>query len=202
MRHFLLLATLLSCTTRVFADPTSLARLATCLTGTFSTAQQARGDNHFRDVTLHVVAIWSDRTDGPWFYSEQSLTEVPDHPYRQRISQLIARADGAFEIRLFDLPDPIALTGAWKDPSLLVKITPASLATSDGCSLILRAQPDGSFKGGTEGKACLSTLHGSSYATTEITVSEQQTVNWERGYNASDRQVWGSTRGGFIFKKQ
>ena len=202
MRRFILFAGLCVCTARAFADPTGLDRLAACLTGTFSTSDQARGDNNFHDVTLHVIPIWSDHPGGPWLYNEQALTEVPDHPYRQRIFRLVARADGAFEIHLFDLPDAIAVTGAWKDPALLAKVTPASLVPSDGCVLILRVQPDGSFKGGTEGKACLSTLRGATYATTEITVTGSQTVTWERGYNASDTQVWGSTRGGFVFKKQ
>lgn len=202
MRYpFFLFTCLLLCTGRAFAGPTALERLAACLTGTFSTAEQARGDKNFRDITLHVIPIWPDRTDGLWLYSEQSLTDAPDHPYRQRIYQLTARTDGAFEFRLFDLPDPIAATGAWKDPSLLAKLNPASLNTSEGCTLILRGQPDGSFKGGTEGKGCLNPLRGASYATTEITISDHQTVTWERGYNASDTQVWGSIHGGFVFKK-
>jgi hypothetical protein len=202
MRSILLIAGLLRFTAPSLVATPILDRLVTYLTGNFSTADQARGDQNFRDITLHVIPIWTDRTDGPWLYGEQILTEIPDHPYRQRIYQIIARPDGAIAIRLFDPPDPIAITGAWKDPALLAKLTPTSLSTCEGCNLILRVQPDGSFKGGTEGKACLNTLRGASYATTEITVSELETVTWERGYNASDIQVWGSTRGDFVFKKQ
>ena len=202
MRCVLLLVGLHLLAAPAFAATTALEHLAAYLTGTFSTTDQARADNRFRDLTLHVTPIWGDRSDGPWLYSEQSLTEVPDHPYRQRICQLAARPNGALEIRLFDLPDPIAATGAWKDPALLAKITPAGLATGESCTLILHAQPDGSFQGGTEGKGCLSTLQGASHTTIQMSVSEQQTITWERGYNADDRQVWGSDRGGLIFKKQ
>jgi CpeT protein len=198
----LLFACLLLVTGRALAGPTALERLTACMAGSFTTADQSRDDKNVRDITLHVVLIWIDRTDGPWLYSEQSLTDAPDHPYRQRIYQLTARPDGAVECRIFDLADPIAVTGGWKDPSLLARLSPASLGATEGCTMILRAQPDGAFKGGTEGKACLSILRGASYATTEITIDEGQTVSWDRGYNASDIQVWGSTRGGFIFKKQ
>ena len=65
-----------------------------------------------------------------------------------------------------------------------------------------RTRVDGSFKGGTEGKVCRSNLRGAGYATTEITISDRQTVTWERGYNAGNRRVWGSARGGFIFNRQ
>ena len=200
-RPFLILACLSLLAARAAAEPTALERLAACLTGTFSCADQARGDQNFRDVTLHVAPIWTDRPDGPWLYAEQALPNAPDHPYRQRIYQLATRPDGTLESRIFDLPDPIAATGAWKDPTRLARLTPADLTTHEGCTLILHAQPDGSFKGGTEGKGCVNTLHGASYATTEITLTAKETIIWERGYNASDTQIWGSTHGGYIFKR-
>lgn len=201
MRSLPLFACLLLLATRALAEPTALERLATCLTGSFSSADQARGDQNFRDVSLHVAAIWTNRSDGPWLYCEQSLTDIPDHPYRQRIYQLATRPDGAIEARIFDLPDAIAATGAWKNPALLDKLSPTSLSAQRGCTLILRVQPDGSFKGGTEGKGCPSTLREASYTTVEMTVSDQQIVQWDRGYNASNTQVWGSVHGGYIFKK-
>jgi hypothetical protein len=75
------------------------------MTGTFTTAEQARGDQNFRDVTLHVTSIWSDRTDGTWLYAEQALTDGLDHPYRQLVYQVTAGIEGRFEIHLFELPD-------------------------------------------------------------------------------------------------
>lgn len=183
------------------AESTATERLAACLTGSFSSAAQARGDQNFRDVTLYVAPIWIDRTDGPWLYAEQALTDAQDHPYRQRIYQLATRTGGALEFRVFDVPDPIAATGAWKDPARLGKLSPADLAPHEACTLILREQPDGLFKGGTEGKGCINTLRGASYATTEITITPKETITWERGYNATDTQVWGSLHGGYVFKR-
>ena len=54
--------------------------------------------------------------DGPWLYVEQSLTDAPDHPYKQHIYQLAARADGALGVRILDLPDSIAVTGTLENP--------------------------------------------------------------------------------------
>ena len=202
MRRFLLiLPCLCVLVIRAAAEPTALERLATCLTGTFSSADQARGDQNFHDVTLHVIAIWSDRSDGPWLYVEQALPDAPDHPFRQCIYQLAARPDGAVQFRVLDLPDPIAATNAWKDPARLAKLTPADLTAHEGGSVVLRLQPDGSFKGGTEGKGTASSLRGASYATTELTVTAKETVIWERAYNASDVQVWGSLHGGYVFRR-
>ncbi|MDI1320016.1 MAG: chromophore lyase CpcT/CpeT [bacterium] len=202
MRSSLLLAACLLLSARLpAAEPSALERLAACLTGTFSSADQARGDQNFRNVTLHVAPVWADRTDGPWLYAEQALADAPDHPYRQRLYQLATRADSSLECRVFDLPDPIAATGAWKDPSRLGSLKPAGLAAQDTCTLILRAQPDGSFKGGTEGKGWINTLRGASYASAEITITAKETIIWERGYNASATQVWGSIHGGYVFMR-
>ena len=188
-------------TGRMLAEPSALDHLTIFLTGAFSSTDQARGDQNFRDATLHIAPIWTDRTDGPWLYLEQALTDAPAHPYRQSIYQLVARPDGALEVRIFELPDPIAATGAWKDPTLLAPLTAGNLVSREGCTLILRLQPDGSFKGGTEGKGCSNTVRGASYSTTETTVTFQQLITWERGYNAAGAQVWGSVHGGYVFKK-
>jgi len=201
MRFSFLLLCLCLIAARAGAAPTAREHLAAWMTGSFSSADPARGDQILHDVSLHVAAIWTDRSDGPWLYCEQTLSDAPDHPYRQRIYQLAARPDGSIEARIFDLPDPLAATGAWKNPALLTKLSPVDLIAQVGCSLVLRVQPDGSFKGGTTDKGCPSTLRGASYSTTEMTVTDQQIIQWDRGYNASDTQVWGSTRGGFTFQR-
>lgn len=196
-----LLAGLLLPPVRALAEPSALEHLTVFLTGSFSSADQARGDQNFRAATLHVVPIWPDRTDGPWLYLEQALAGAPEHPYRQFIYQLATRTDDALEVRVFELPNPVAATGAWKDPTRLAQLTPASLSPREGCTLILRLQPGGIFKGGTEGKGCANTLRGASYSTVETTLSNQQWITWERGFNATGTQVWGSIHGGYIFKK-
>lgn len=198
----LALAGLLSLSPGALAQSTDLERLAACLTGFFTTAEQASRDPNFRDVTLHVARIWRDRTDGPWLYVEQALAIAPDHPYRQRVYQLAASTDGVFESRVFELPDPVAATFAWKNPGLLSKLGPTELIPRSGCTVYLRAQPDGSFKGGTEGHGCQSVMRGASYATSEATITEKQTISWDRGYNSSGTQVWGSTDGGYVFQRQ
>ncbi len=181
--------------------PSASEQMAAAMTGTFTTAEQARGDQIFRHLTLHAAPIWTDRMDGLWLYVEQALSDAPEHPYRQLIYQLIALTDGSLEAHVFDLPEPIAVTGAWKNPSRLGKLTPVDLSTQQVCTLVFQIQSDGSFKGGTGVKGYASTLRGASYATTEITVSDQQIMLWDRGYNANGTQVWGSVRGGYLFKK-
>ncbi|MDB6166067.1 MAG: cpcT1 [Lacunisphaera sp.] len=201
MRFFSLILVFLLIAGHGVAADSPLDHLAACLTGAFHNTAQSRGDQNFPEVELHIAPIWTDRTDGRWFYLEQSLAGAPEHPYKQLVYQLTARPDGAIELRVFDPPNPLAATGAWKNPSFWLPLAPGSLSVHEGCIAILRARPDGSFQGATEGKGCASTVRGVSYATMEFTVSEKELVTWERGYNASGAQVWGSLHGGYEFRK-
>jgi hypothetical protein len=197
----ILIACLLLLTSRGLAEPSTLDHLAVFMTGSFSSADQARGDQNFRPTVLHITPIWNDRSDGPWLYLEQALADAPAHPFRQLVYQLAARPDDTLEARVFELTDPVAATGAWKNPALLAKFTPDKLVIRAGCTLVLHLQPGGTFKGGTEGVGCTSTLRGASYSTVETAISNLQIVSWERGYNAAGTQVWGSIHGGYIFKR-
>jgi hypothetical protein len=201
MRRFLFGCGLILIAPFARAEPNALEHLTVFLTGTFSNAEQARGDQNFRAVTLHVAPIWSDRSDGPWLYLEQALSDAPTHPYRQTIYQLASRSPDTVEVRLFDLPDPIAATGSWKDTARMNKWTPTDLTPRPGCTLVLRLQPGGLFKGGTEGIGCASALRGASYSTVEALVSNLTITLWERGYNDAGAQVWGSIHGGTAFKR-
>jgi CpeT protein len=196
-----LVASLFLLAARGLAEPSTLEHLTVFLTGSFSNAEQARGDQNFRATTLHISPIWTDRADGPWLYLEQALADAPAHPYRQLVYQLATRPDHSLEVRIFELPDPIAATGAWKDPALLSKLAPTNLVPRAGCTQILRLQSGGTFQGGTEGQGCTSTLRGASYSTVEVSVSNLQIITWERGYNAAGTQVWGSIHGGYVFKR-
>jgi CpeT protein len=201
MRPTMIVLGMLATSVAFPAEPSTLEHLTVFLTGTFSNADQARGDQNFRSTTLHIAPVLTNRTDGPWLYVEQALADAPAHPFRQMVYQLASRPDASLEVRVFDLPDPIAATGAWKDPVLLEKLLPANLSPRPGCELVFRLQPGGVFKGGTEGIGCTSSLRGASYSTVEATVSNLEIMFWERGYNTGGAQVWGSIHGGYVFKR-
>lgn len=183
------------------ADDSALARAAAWLTGNFTNEAQFTYDRGFRQVELHAVPLFPDRTDGPWIYVEQSLADAPAIPYRQRVQQLAARADGAIEVRIYSLANPIAFSAAWQDPARLAKLAHTDLVFQEGCTIILREQPDGSFKGATEGSGCTNDLNGAAYATSDLAITKGQIATWDRGYNAAKVQVWGPLGGGYIFKR-
>ncbi len=178
--------------------------LCAWMTGPFSSAAQAAADpEHYRDIRLHMVPIWPGRADGPWLYVEQAAATALDRPYRQRVYRLRARPDGAIESAVYTLPgDPRVWAGAWREPERFAALRPEELQPRTGCALVLRRQPDGSFRGSTVGTGCESTLQGARYATSEATIWPDRMVTWDRGFDAEGRQVWGAEKGGYEFRKE
>lgn len=184
------------------ASAPTLERFARRFTGAFSNIEQAAGTKHYQRVVLHVARIWPERNDGPWFYAEQALAEAVDQPYRQRLYRLTLEDDGVLALLAFDLPDPIAATGAWRQPQPLAELgrSVPTLAQRE-CTVYFAEMPDGSFVGATRGTGCPSDLRGATYATSELTVAGDHLDIWERGFAPSGRQVWGPTAGGHRFKR-
>lgn len=181
-------------------DP-GLRQLVTYMSGSFSSQEQAARDAEFRDIRLHMVRIWRDRSDACWLYVEQAAASTLDRPYRQRVYRVTKLAADLYESRVYELPEPSRLAGAWQQPDRLAGIVEAELEDRQGCAILLRAQPDGTFAGSTLGRLCASSHRGSTYATSEVTVSRERLVSWDRGWDAAGKQVWGAETGGYVFSK-
>lgn len=183
------------------ASASDLSRLAACMAGSFSSLAQAQADSDYFDIRLEMAPVWRERSDAIWLYVEQARADRLDRPYRQRVYRLSARADGALVSEVYTLPSPLRFAGAFRQERPLAALSPDSLTAREGCAIVLRPQPDGSFAGATEGRACPSDLRGAAYATSEVVIRPGEMVSWDRGFDAEGKQVWGATKGGYVFRK-
>ena len=69
-----------------------------------------------------MAPIWPERDDGHWLYVEQAVAEMADRPYRQRVYRVTFVGDDLYESRVFELPDPAAAIGAWKEEAPLTDL--------------------------------------------------------------------------------
>lgn len=172
------------------------------MVGSFSSKEQAEKDSSYFNIELEMVQIWKDRTDGPWIYIEQAVAETKDQPYRQRVYQIKQRSDGKIESIVYSIPDPLRFAGDYKKEFPLLRLTPDSLLIKAGCDVVLYRTDDGYFEGGTIDKNCKSDLRGASYATSEVMIDKDKMVTWDRGFDENGNQVWGATKGGYVFIKK
>ncbi|MEX1310019.1 MAG: chromophore lyase CpcT/CpeT [Candidatus Sulfomarinibacteraceae bacterium] len=174
--------------------------LAEWMTGSFSSAAQAAEDPEFFDVDLHITPVWTDRGDGRWLYVEQAVADAPDLPYRQRVYRVTEVAPGLFENRVYTLPDPGAVTGAWREEAPLDDLSPDDLEEREGCSIVMRRRGN-TFIGSTLGWLCTSSLRGATYQTSDVMITPDGMISWDRGFAEDNRQVWGSVVGGTVFDR-
>lgn len=175
--------------------------LAQCLCGSFSSEEQFRSDTNFYDVRLKMIRIWPQRADAIWLYVEQAYADALHKPYRQRVYGLRQLTESTIESKVYEMPDPLRFAGAWKDVTVLNHLSPDSLRERPGCSIFLKKTGPAHFIGTTPGKECLSVRKGAAYATAEVEITSDYFKSWDRGFDADGKQVWGSEKGGYIFKK-
>jgi acetylornithine deacetylase/succinyl-diaminopimelate desuccinylase-like protein len=177
--------------------------LASWMEGSFSSAKQAESDpESYYDIRLVMSRIWPSRTDAVWLYVEQASADSHAEPYRQRIYRLSRVDDGTLRSAVFTLPgDPLEFAGSWQNTELLESLAVEDLDLREGCSIELRRVGPEAFAGATRGKECGSALRGADYATSEVLITPERVLSWDRGFDAEDQQVWGAEKAGYIFDK-
>lgn len=178
-----------------------LRDLVSAMAGSFSSREQAAADSNYFDIRLRMAPIWTERDDAYWLYVEQAMAGKEDQPYRQRVYRVSHLADDLYQSAVYTIRSPLRFAGAWGERIPLAALIPDSLLEKDGCSIILRRRVDGSFAGGTLGRECGSELRGAAFATSEVVITSDRLVSWDRGFDDSGRQVWGAERGGYIFDR-
>lgn len=178
------------------------------MTGSFSSEAQSKADSNFYDIRLHMVEIQMGDQPGNWLYVEQAISSAQDKPYRQRVYQVVEISLGIYESRVYEFENPLQYAGGWNDASKLSNLTFDKLILRDGCSITLKYESElvgdnivNRFVGSTGATSCPSSLRGASYATSEVIITETQLSSWDRGWDASGKQVWGAETGGYVFVK-
>ncbi len=178
-----------------------LLKLSSLMSGSFTSAEQAKKDTSYRDISLHMLRIWPDKPNGIWLYVEQAASSSPTQPYRQRVYFLSELEEDSYTSDVYTLRDETAAVGAWKDPAAFGSLTPFDLVFKEGCTVFMTF--DGfQFAGKTDAQSCKSALQGATYTTSEVMITEKEIRTWDRGYNDNDEQVWGATEGPYVFKRR
>ncbi|MFZ9886039.1 MAG: chromophore lyase CpcT/CpeT [Myxococcota bacterium] len=183
------------------AAPTAADLAFEQLTGRFDSSQQAATNPAYFAVQLHTCVIEVPELGERVLYVEQAMAQSLNAPYRQRL--YVVRDDetaGAVTSAVYTLVSPERFVGLCRGDEGAALPTALDAEPRSGCDVHLN-QVDELFVGATTGKTCESTLSGASYATSEVTMSATEIRSWDRGYDASDKQVWGAVAGPYIFNR-
>ncbi len=190
------------------------ARLDRMLRGRFDSKDQAKQDASYFEIQLRVCSVEVKELGPRVLYVEQARMDALKSPYRQRLYVVERVTDEAAVSKVFEFKDPKPLVGAC-DKDKPPVIAPADVEVRDGCGVEMHWRGD-RFEGSTgeqkwngsgfepnpSGKRCASSLSGATYATSSVTMTETTLSSWDRGFDAADKQVWGATKGPYVFVRR
>ena len=178
----------------------ALDELFNLMQGSFNSEKQSIADSTYFNISLHMYPIWEDK--GKFLYVEQAMNDAQDKPYRQRIYEIKMDDDNTFSSVIHMVPDAAAWVGKWRTPEAFDSLDVDKVMLRKGCDVQLKRLGDNHYKGATQNYTCKSTLRGAVYATSEVEITEDKIISWDRGFDAEGNHVWGAVTGGYIFDKQ
>jgi hypothetical protein len=181
-------------------DPV-LEDYARTVTGRFSSVAQHRADRRYDEVEARVVRIWPERIDGLWLYQEQAIVNVPGKtreqtlaaPYFQFVARVVPLGDGSYRRDNYRVKNGARFAGAQ-----VAALTPADLHDAS-CHNRIERVTSGWYVARTE--SCANGYKGA-ISMRSLSISMPQSyVNWDRGFDAEGRRVWGPEAGGYVFDR-
>jgi CpeT protein len=186
-------------TSSVYVNKQGLKTLINFMEGDFNSTEQSKNDTSYFDIRLHVHQVVTKNNEY-WLYVEQAVSTAQDKPYRQRIYKVKQLDNTNYTSEIYTITNEKDWIGIHNDP-LKMKKMPLSIDQKKGCTVYIRLLEDGTYKGATNEKDCESKLRGATYATTEVSITPQMMVSWDRGYDTNGKQMWGAVKGGYKFIK-
>ena len=174
-----------------------------CMQGDFSSEEQSKNDTDYFDIRLRMVPVWQKSNSLFYLYVEQAMSTSLDKPYRQRFYKVEKVDETHFVSHIYMINNPARFVGKKSDDAIFNNITPDSLQLKDGCEVYLSFNDiTKTFEGATKDNTCPSERSGAKFATAKVNLSDTEMRSWDQGWNAEGKQVWGATKGGYIFVKQ
>ena len=157
-------------------------------------------------VESETVRILTERPDGVWLYQENAVLgasagEAPrpgakDRPYFQVVIQLRSLGPGEVLATTYRLAGPEAASGArgiWASPGRA--FDPGWIGET-ACMNRMHRVAEGFWQGTAE---CPNTYKGAVKVDSRSIRTRAAYVNWDRGFDAAGRLVWGPATGGYVF---
>jgi hypothetical protein len=177
---------------------TQLNELVAIMQGHYSSEKQSVADTTYFNISLRMVPIWKNK--GHYLFVEQALFKKQDKPYRVRIYKLVQDGDKFISL-VYTLKNEKEWIGKWNTPEAFESLTENDIELKQGCEVVLKRTAQNKFVGQTGEKTCPSELRGASYATSKVTVLENQILSWDQGFDKDGKQVWGAEKAGYVFDK-
>lgn len=172
------------------------------LQGVMETTAQANANPNAPRVRMTTcrVTVTDATSDSVFLYQEQALLKTPDQPYRQRFLKIFPNFSNQSVESLSSKPaNPTALVGFCSKAAGDRVVTQQDLG-NPVCSVFLRSAGN-IFVGTTPTEGCPTNARGAVRITNRILLYKNGMDTWDRGFDASGKQVWGAKAESYQFRK-
>jgi CpeT protein len=186
---------------------TDAERFAAQASGSWSSRAQSTSPD-YDWVESEVRVLKSDKASGVWLYQENAIMaadasdtpskDAKDRPYFQVIIQLRDLGQGRVHTTTYRLETPEAKAAAkliWREG----KAFDFALLGGVACMGSMTEVGQGYWRGETE---CPNGYKGGVKVDSQSIRTPDTFVNWDRGFDASGKQVWGPAKGGYVFNRK
>lgn len=176
----------------------AMKELVNIMQGSYSSEKQSIADTTYFNISLRMIPIWKNK--GHYLYVEQAMFSKQEKPYRVRIYKLSQKGD-EFTSEIYTLKNEKEWIGKWQTPEVFDKLSENDIDLKQGCEVVLKRIGKNKFVGQTGNKTCPSELRGASYASSKVTITQNEIFSWDQGFDKDGKQVWGATKAGYVFLK-
>lgn len=184
----------------------NVAEVASYLEGIMDTRQQAQKIPGFPKVQMtacrvQLSEITSLNQNAIYLYQEQAMINKLDKPYRQRFLRLSLTGDGKkVESATFRPVNSVSWINFCQQKKA-ARIIKESNITNAKCSVFLQKIADRIYRGETQTGGCAINYKGAVKITNTIELKPAQMTTYDRGFDASGKQVWGANERPYIYRK-
>lgn len=197
-RHIFSMVLLLFSINNLLAQKTSkkpsLVKLMSGLVGKYSNQNQAKFDSSYPMVHLNIQPVKVNQDNNNWLLFEFSNSSNDfDSCFK-------------FLFQIFELNDSVVVFKPFQFSSNqtnwnIEKTNFNELTPKMGCAIFLKKVSHHLFVGQTHGIDCKINEKANGFQTISLSLNKNEINWWNIGYDSLGNQVWGNTKGGYIFNK-
>jgi hypothetical protein len=178
--------------------------VATLLEGVMDTSLQAKANPKRANVqmtTCRVQLVNAKKQNSIFLYQEQAIVPDLNQPYRQRFLEILPHPLSQTVRSLAYKPtNPSALINFCDRPTAKRKVLLQEIGNPI-CSVFLK-RSGSAYVGVTPTDGCPANVRGAVRITNRIVLQQTGMDTWDRGFDASGKQVWGAQRDSYQFRRK
>lgn len=179
------------------------AEVATLLTGVMDTTIQADRNAKAPDVRMITCPIRVAGVQGQaiFLYQEQAMSRDLSKPYRQRFLRIAPSSYSQTVESLSFRPRTPQRWAGLCDRSQEQRIVQVQELGQPVCSVFLRYTSQG-YIGSTPVDGCPANVRGAVRITNRVELNADGMNTWDRGFDATGKQVWGAEGDAYQFRRR